>query len=207
MAAAIHDAFIVIMCFSEAYKMSQNCRLEAENARKHEKTLLPIRVQPKYKADGWLNFIMGMDFRPDLSKLEDIDDRNDTIKQIIERIEYVANEKNISITGKNSKNSDNEIKDADKSNNETKSQLKTLNSVSNWKKEDVADWLNKNDLSDCIPLFNDYDGKSLLGLYDLFKGDRSGFQHELNELTKDKNIKLSQSNKMRLFGVLKTLLD
>jgi hypothetical protein len=59
MAKAIEDSFCVLMCISENYKQSANCRAEAEYAFQLNKPIIPLIMQENYKADGWLGIIMG----------------------------------------------------------------------------------------------------------------------------------------------------
>ncbi|XP_064640499.1 serine/arginine repetitive matrix protein 2-like [Lineus longissimus] len=59
MARAVEMSDAVLMCMSQKYKESQNCRSEAEYAYYQKKEIIPIVVQNKYKPDGWLGFLRG----------------------------------------------------------------------------------------------------------------------------------------------------
>ncbi|XP_071102984.1 uncharacterized protein [Haliotis cracherodii] len=59
MAEAVQNASVVLVCMSERYKLSQNCRSEAEYAFSLEKKIVPLLTQRAYKPDGWLGMIKG----------------------------------------------------------------------------------------------------------------------------------------------------
>ena len=54
MATAVEQSAALILCYSEAYKNSANCRQEAQYGFKLGKPLVPVRVQYKFAPDGWL---------------------------------------------------------------------------------------------------------------------------------------------------------
>ncbi len=53
MAAAIENSACVLICITEKYKSSPNCRAEAEYAFQLGKPIVPLYMQANYKADGW----------------------------------------------------------------------------------------------------------------------------------------------------------
>ncbi|CAC5422706.1 unnamed protein product [Mytilus coruscus] len=59
MAHAVEKADIVLVCYSQNYKKSDNCRAEAEYAFQLKKKVIPLKMEKAYKADGWLGFIIG----------------------------------------------------------------------------------------------------------------------------------------------------
>ena len=59
MAEGIEKSSCVLLCMSSGYKKSGNCQAEAEYAFSRHKTIVPLLVEQKYKADGWLGFIIG----------------------------------------------------------------------------------------------------------------------------------------------------
>ncbi|CAM6005019.1 unnamed protein product [Sphagnum balticum] len=73
MASAVENARVVVVCVSESYKNSPSCRTgqllltdtqlcactEAEYAYRLHKDIVPLIMQPKYKADGWLGALLG----------------------------------------------------------------------------------------------------------------------------------------------------
>ena len=59
MANAVENSSVVLVCVSQRYKESPNCRSEAEYAYQLRKDIIPLMMQHKYKADGWLGMIVG----------------------------------------------------------------------------------------------------------------------------------------------------
>eukprot|EP01104_Vermistella_antarctica_P019075 TRINITY_DN7304_c0_g1_i1.p1 TRINITY_DN7304_c0_g1~~TRINITY_DN7304_c0_g1_i1.p1 ORF type:complete len:856 (-),score=148.73 TRINITY_DN7304_c0_g1_i1:27-2594(-) len=59
MAKAVEDSCCIIYTLSEAYQNSVNCRLEAEYAQSLHKRLIPLNMQPSYRASGWLGLLLG----------------------------------------------------------------------------------------------------------------------------------------------------
>lgn len=72
MGGAIDNAAVVVICFSESYQYSSNCRMgelfivdsyehvcsEAEYASYSRKHIVPVRTE-NYKATSWLGIILG----------------------------------------------------------------------------------------------------------------------------------------------------
>ena len=52
-------AQFILMCMSETYKRSANCKSEAEYAFNRKKHIVPIKMKKDYTPDGWLGFILG----------------------------------------------------------------------------------------------------------------------------------------------------
>ncbi len=59
MAEAVENASVFLMCVSEKYYLSPNCRLEAEYAVKLQKPIIPLIMQADYNPLGWLGIIIG----------------------------------------------------------------------------------------------------------------------------------------------------
>ena len=59
MAKAVENSSVVLVCVSQKYKESPNCRSEAEYAYQLRKDIVPLMMQRKYKADGWLGMLVG----------------------------------------------------------------------------------------------------------------------------------------------------
>jgi hypothetical protein len=55
MADAIEESTIVLMCMTEKYKQSVNCRAEAEYAFQCKRPIIPLIMQKDYMPDGWYN--------------------------------------------------------------------------------------------------------------------------------------------------------
>ena len=59
MAKAVENSSVVLVCVSERYKESPNCRSEAEYASQLRKDIIPLMMQRKYRGDGWLGMLVG----------------------------------------------------------------------------------------------------------------------------------------------------
>ncbi|XP_002733107.1 uncharacterized protein LOC100368265 [Saccoglossus kowalevskii] len=62
MADAVEKASVVLVCVSQKYKDSPNCRVEAEYAFQQRKEIIPLLVDENYKPTGWLGAIIGTKF-------------------------------------------------------------------------------------------------------------------------------------------------
>ena len=70
MAKAIEESHCVLMCMTEKYKESANCRLEAEYSVKLNKPIIPLIMEKGYQPDGWLGIILGLKIFIDFTKYE-----------------------------------------------------------------------------------------------------------------------------------------
>ena len=70
MAKAIEESHCVLMCMTEKYKESANCRLEAEYSVKLNKPIIPLIMEKGYQPDGWLGIILGSKIFIDFLKYE-----------------------------------------------------------------------------------------------------------------------------------------
>ena len=52
MATAVENASVILICYSYEYKISTNCRIEAQYAFTLEKPIIVLRMQDDYKPDG-----------------------------------------------------------------------------------------------------------------------------------------------------------
>ena len=59
MAKAVENASVVLICVSQQYKESPNCRSEAEYAYQLRKDIIPLMMQHSYRGDGWLGLLVG----------------------------------------------------------------------------------------------------------------------------------------------------
>lgn len=203
MASAVNNASIVLVCYSDSYKRSSNCRLEAEFATKKQKQIIAIRVEPKYRPDGWLDFVLGMKFYVDLSNLLDINDKSAQIKQLSDHIRLLLSE--------NTKNMPTfeqhiSVDNIEKHDERIRTASNKKDKVKKWTNDEVNGWLSLNGLNDCIPIFVGYDGKALLGLHDLKKNDFSYFRQIVEDEIKTKNINITIPMKLKLFQIIDTLV-
>jgi len=71
MANAIEKSRFVLICMSSNYKNSINCKAEAEYAYNRKSKIIPLIVEPKYVADGWLGFLSGSKIYVEFADKED----------------------------------------------------------------------------------------------------------------------------------------
>jgi hypothetical protein len=55
-AAAVEQADLVLICMSQQYKDSPNCRLEGEYCVVKKIPFVPLMMQQGYQPDGWCGF-------------------------------------------------------------------------------------------------------------------------------------------------------
>ena len=67
MAEAIEGCSVVLIVSSSKYKLSANCRMEAEYSFSSKKPLVPVLAESKYVADGWLGLLLSGKLYYDIS--------------------------------------------------------------------------------------------------------------------------------------------
>ena len=67
MAQAVEDAALVLVCYSEHYRLSNMCRCEAEYMFQMGKPFIPVNMQYHYRPTGWLGIIIGARLYVDMS--------------------------------------------------------------------------------------------------------------------------------------------
>ncbi|KAJ7380757.1 hypothetical protein OS493_007135 [Desmophyllum pertusum] len=81
MASAVENASVVLVCVSQKYKESPNCRSEAEYTYQLHKDIIPLMMDNKYRPDGWLGFIVGTKFWIDFSEKYKLDSNADKLEK------------------------------------------------------------------------------------------------------------------------------
>ncbi|ESO03364.1 hypothetical protein HELRODRAFT_80466, partial [Helobdella robusta] len=89
MAMAVEKAHTVIICLSQKYKDSPNCRTEAEYTFRLRKKVIPLRLQTGYYPDGWLGILVGSKLVFDVSQQTKYED---SIKHLIKELSQGAEE-------------------------------------------------------------------------------------------------------------------
>ena len=90
MAEAIEQSVIILMCFSNQYRNSYACRLEAEYAKKRKRSIIPVKLT-EYDPTGWVKEIIGKK-----TPIDFLRESNKEYEQIVEQInkEYQKINKN-----------------------------------------------------------------------------------------------------------------
>ncbi len=143
MAEAVEGSELMVICYSEGYKRSANCRMEAEYGYKTGKNMLFVRVQPRFRPDGWLGLLLAASLYYDISGelfeanslkvLQEVKRKMGMIPNI-ERPKEIADNKTSSSSGQKS--------DGEKSGRMShKNKLWKI-----WTTEQVQKWLDEMDL-------------------------------------------------------------
>lgn len=70
MAEKVEKSTIFLMCFSNKYRNSYSCRLEAEHAQKQKRLIIPVKIDHQYEPTGWLKELIGDEKYVDFTKYE-----------------------------------------------------------------------------------------------------------------------------------------
>ncbi|KAL4228744.1 hypothetical protein ACF0H5_011787 [Mactra antiquata] len=73
MALAVEKSAVILVCMSQKYKDSPNCRTEAEYVYRLRKDFVPLRLQREYIPDGWLGILVGTRLYFDIYEEDQLD--------------------------------------------------------------------------------------------------------------------------------------
>lgn len=59
MSEAVENCTVFLMCYSAKYSQSENCKSEAEYARKRKKIIIPCKMEKGFDPSGWLGILIG----------------------------------------------------------------------------------------------------------------------------------------------------
>ncbi|XP_078366964.1 uncharacterized protein LOC144650989 isoform X1 [Oculina patagonica] len=131
MARAVENASVVLVCVSQKYKESPNCRSEAEYTYQLHKDVIPLMMDSKYRPDGWLGFIVGSKFWIDFSEKHKLDSNADKL------VRELGNRGKITAQGNTVQAKPVNAIDASRQ-----------SSISSWTLNDVKKWLKETRLRD-----------------------------------------------------------
>ncbi|KAL3836546.1 hypothetical protein ACJMK2_021970 [Sinanodonta woodiana] len=152
MALAVEKASVVLICMSQKYKDSPNCRSESEYVYRLRKDFIPLRLQPTYTPDGWLGMMVGTRLYFDFSDVNKLD------TQLSKLIKELGNRGKIGYM---------DTIDApllERVMSRESSPPKAEMSIQNWTTNNVATWLTTLGLENKKERFNEIDGSLLLEL-------------------------------------------
>lgn len=89
MAEAIESCSAVMVCLSSKYKLSANCRMEAEYSNTQKKPIIPLMAEENYRPDGWLGLIISGKLWYDISKVDLI---HQNISSVMSELQPILNE-------------------------------------------------------------------------------------------------------------------
>ena len=145
MEGGVSNAQTILICYSEGYKRSANCRMEAEYALKQKKPLLFVNAEKDYKPDGWLSFIMGQSLYYDLAGKPGV------MEQLIKHVRKIFEGKEVAL--ESAKDRNNPSAKAERAEGKSKNSPTNLSqsakqdakkeepSFLKWTEEKVQDWL------------------------------------------------------------------
>lgn len=177
MASAIEEASLVLIFFTEQYKMSPSCRSEAEYCYKMQRPFIPVRMQKKYIADGWLGLILGSKLFFDFTKPEAY---KTTYEKLCKEIDHVINiqampnaasdsskivrETAVAVHAGQSKKQSHDFDTTDAPHPLEFVRL----AASAWVEDDVKAWLCQNGLEQCCDRFQGFTGLHIAELHHAF---------------------------------------
>ncbi|ELT88039.1 hypothetical protein CAPTEDRAFT_72731, partial [Capitella teleta] len=164
MALAVEKAAVVIICYSQKYKESPNCRTEAEYTFKLGKAIVPLRMQKRYSPDGWLGALLGNRLFFDFS----VDDH---FPSSFQGLLKELGDKGLA-TSQSSHNGMNKttqtqiiptkvIEHDSHPGHPSVASVKAT-TVGLWEEQDVEEWLRKSGFASFVDKFEGFDGHALL---------------------------------------------
>ena len=158
MAKAVENSSVVLVCVSERYKESPNCRSEAEYAYQLRKDIIPLMMQPKYRGDGWLGMLVGTKLWFDFNSKQSIEPSvTKLIKELGGRGKDVDNTDGPSVTPVASAVQSDDVDTAPLS-----------PGVSTWTNEEVKQWFKQIGLEKVYKEdISEIDGQTLIDLQQL----------------------------------------
>ncbi|XP_072020800.1 uncharacterized protein [Amphiura filiformis] len=148
MADAVQNSDVILICMTESYKDSQNCRSEASYAYKLKKKIIPLLVE-KDTPDGWLGLLQGMDL---YYSFHSDDQLKKNMGQLLKAIgESVG-------TGGDTADGQHQTSQQDVS---TASPRKGKQLSPGSSEDDVQSWLRDSNLTELCEAFKELDGRHL----------------------------------------------
>ncbi|XP_033750309.1 uncharacterized protein LOC117334666 [Pecten maximus] len=172
MARAVENAHIVLMCYSEKYKESKNCRTEAQYAYQVSKEIIPVLMQTKYKPDGWLGILVGSKLFYEFTNKYPFENK---MKELIRELEN-----RFRIMSKKDPTPKLQSVVSAKLMQGKQEDLAKKTLMISWSKNDLDEWLSKNKL-EALDGLKSLNGAQLAFLYKLFRRAPEFFYRCLEE--------------------------
>ncbi|OWF54050.1 uncharacterized protein LOC110445638 [Mizuhopecten yessoensis] len=160
MARAVENAQIVLICYSEKYKESKNCRTEAQYAYQVNKEIVPILMQTKYKPEGWLGILVGSKLFFEFTNKYPFESK---IRDLIRELE---NRFRVSFRRDSTPKLHSLV--SAKLQQVKQTNLADKKSMLTWTKDDLSEWLTRNKL-EALAGMQLLNGELLTFLYKLFR--------------------------------------
>jgi len=183
MANAIEESKCVLICMTENYKQSVNCRAEAEYAFTIGRPIVPLILEADYRPDGWLGIILGAKIFVNFLKYS----FEESTRRLLAEVS--------SLCASNSQATSKVTPIVSNYGKQTVTPLNTvpkIPSTTEWSKEEVQNWLNAKEIHADIKLvLKDFDGEML----EMFNGVRTSASDYFFKT-------LSKNNSTNLFSII-----
>ena len=191
MAKAIEECSCVLMCMTEKYKQSPNCRLEAEYSVKLNKPIIPLIMESGYKPEGWLGIILGSKINIDFTKA----DIEKSFKRLSIELNYLIRIGKIPFPKtEEHQNSKNNLMDFERpiENQNDPSKKTRVDScldfaktkkdiIKNWTQKDVNKWIISNNFDkNIVKSIYPCNGEHLTQMYEMYIDIPEKFYNSLN---------------------------
>ncbi|CAF0894707.1 unnamed protein product [Didymodactylos carnosus] len=210
MANAVDSSEFILMCMSETYKRSTNCKSEAEYAFSRKRRIIPIIMREKYRPDGWLGFIAGSRMYIDFGEF----DVQTGLEKLINEIELNrVKPKQKPPPPRNVSSDDLQLVQKSSGNAD---QVQTVQpkyvvkfdthniSIESWSEDDVTDFLHENKLEIMLPFCQQITGEELQFMYKMCESNPNSMYLSLKaELYKTKNKVLPIATYLKFVNHLK----
>ncbi|CAF4151303.1 unnamed protein product [Rotaria sp. Silwood2] len=222
MAEAIEKSSFILVCMSSDYKKSTNCQAEAGYAFNRKKTIVPLIVEPKYKADGWLGFIVGNKIYINFAEREH-NEFETAYKMLLVELQRNGLDLLQSSTTSSCSSRDSDKRKYEQprpSMFESKLNTQTMQSVytpmppvplpsyrrilriDNWDATNVVEFLVDNNLKSLLPILKGTDGQGLIELYRVYERSPNNLY---KMFSKDRQM-VSLGTFFKFIGALKKLI-
>lgn len=170
MANAIEKSVCVLMCMTEKYKQSPNCRAEAEYAFQLNKPIIPLIMQKDYKPDGWLGIILGSKIFINFMKY----DLDECLRRLRMEIQIIFKDNLIKVEVIEMMKPESDVVKQNEDVNKisigklSNKDRDKVNKVSEWTEKDVGKWLTEKKIHpDIVHDVKSFDGKLLGELFSI----------------------------------------
>lgn len=138
MAEAVEGAAVVLMCMSQRYKESPNCRTEVEYAFARHKPIVPLLMEKDYKPDGWLGILKGSKLFFDFSGKYSYKDK---VVELCRELGYQGRADVEQVDGLITAQKVTPL-----------ASVPSAQNITSWSQKDVTNWLHKHQLNNCLKL-------------------------------------------------------
>ena len=180
MAKAVENAAVVLVCVSQRYKESPNCRSEAEYAYQLRKEIIPLMMQRNFTADGWLGMLLGTKLWIDFQNKQVI---NSGVAKLIKELRGRGKDLDTTDGPKEAVIRQSEAIVV------TAPPPQPVTNVSSWTNQDVQKWLTEIGLElMCKEDISDFNGQALIDLHELRGECPEYFYKSLEHTLNSKNV-------------------